>query len=156
MMLLAMHPGKHLWIAGVVLLCCGCRHAASAPVITISGSTVGREAELLRRQVARFEAAHRPLRVEVRPTPDAADDRHQLYVQWLNAHAADPDVLQLDTVWTAEFAAAGWILDLDRFGADREDFFAPALDAASWAGRIYATPWFVDVEIGRASCRERV
>jgi multiple sugar transport system substrate-binding protein len=114
-------------------------------MVTISGSSVGREAELLRRQIARFEVDHAPLRVEIRPTPDAADDRHQLYVQWLNARAPIPDVLQLDIVWTAEFAAAGWILDLDRFGGSREDFFPSAIAAASWNGRTYARPWFVDV-----------
>ena len=123
----------------------GCRPAAGPPVLTISGSSVGREAELLRTQLARFEALHPPLRVEVRATPDASDDRHQLYVQWLNARATDPDVLQLDVVWTAEFAAAGWILNLDRFHSDHADFFPSALAAAAWNGRDYARPWFVDV-----------
>jgi multiple sugar transport system substrate-binding protein len=81
----------------------------------------------------------------VRPTPDAADQRHQLYVQWLNAHAPDPDVLQLDVVWTPEFAAAGWIVDFDRFHASTADFFPAALSANRWNGLVYALPWFVDV-----------
>jgi multiple sugar transport system substrate-binding protein len=128
-----------------VLATCGCHPAAGPPVLTISGSSVGREAELLRRQLARFEASHPPLRVEVRATPDASDDRHQLYVQWLNARATDPDVLQLDVVWTAEFAAAGWILNLDRFHPESADFFRSALATATWNGREFARPWFVDV-----------
>lgn len=78
-------------------------------------------------------------------TPDAADQRHQLYVQWLNARAPDPDVLQLDVIWTPEFAAAGWVLPLDRFDADLEDYFAGALAANRWRGSVYALPWFVDV-----------
>jgi hypothetical protein len=61
----------------------------------------------VRQQLARFAQAHPAARVELQFTPDAADQRHQLYVQWLNAHAADPDVLQLDLIWTAEFGAAG-------------------------------------------------
>jgi multiple sugar transport system substrate-binding protein len=85
------------------------------------------------------------VRVELRVTPDAADQRHQLYVQWLNARAPEPDVLQLDVIWTAEFAAAGWILPLDTFGPDLEDFI-PAVHAASrWRDALYAVPWFVDV-----------
>ena len=68
-----------------------------------------------RRQLARFRERNPSLQVELRATPDAADQRHQLYVQWLNAQASDPDVLQLDVVWTPEFAAAGWIASLDRF-----------------------------------------
>jgi multiple sugar transport system substrate-binding protein len=83
----------------------------------------------------------------VRPTPDAADQRHQLFVQWLNAWSADPDILQLDVIWTPEFAAAGWIRPLDEFGIPAEtlaDFFNATLRANRWSGRLYAVPWFVD------------
>jgi multiple sugar transport system substrate-binding protein len=79
-----------------------------------------------------------------RRTPDAADQRHQLYVQWLNARASDPDVLQLDVVWTPEFAAAGWILPLDAFRPPRDSFLPATVRADSWQGRLYALPWFVD------------
>ena len=75
-------------------------------VVTISGSALGTEGAVLRRQVARFMAQHPQLRVEIQPTPDDATQRHQLFVQWLNAHAGAPDILQLDVVWTPEFAAA--------------------------------------------------
>ena len=74
-----------------------------------------------------------------------ATQRHQLYVQWLNARAGDPDVLQLDVVWTPEFAAAGWLLPLGDFAPDTADFFPATVEANSWAGRLYALPWFVDV-----------
>ena len=114
-------------------------------VLTISGSAVGKEGEVLARQVARFERAHPGIRVRVQPTPDDATQRHQLYVQWLNAHVGRPDVLQLDVVWTAEFAAAGWILPLDRFRPDVRDFFPATIAANRWRGRLYALPWFVDV-----------
>src|SRR5262249_26306710 len=71
--------------------------------------------------------------------------RHQLYVQWLNGHAADPDVLQLDIIWTSEFAAAGWILPLDRFRPELDQFFTAAVAADRWNGVAYALPRFVDV-----------
>lgn len=114
-------------------------------VLTFAGSAVGAEGEVIRRQLDRFRAAHPSIRVELRVTPDASDQRHQLYVQWLNAHAPDPDVLQLDVVWTPEFAGAGWILDLDRFHAPTADFFPAAVAANRWNGTLYALPWFIDV-----------
>jgi ABC-type glycerol-3-phosphate transport system substrate-binding protein len=129
-------------IAAVALAACG----RPPDMLTFSGSVLGAEGEIVRTQVARFEAAH-GVRVEVRPTPDAADQRHQLYVQWLNAWSADPDVLQLDVIWTPEFAAAGWITALDDFGistATLADFFDATLRANRWRGRLYAVPWFVD------------
>ena len=115
------------------------------PVLTFSGSAVGREAEVLERQFDRFESAHPPWRVELRSTPDSADERRQLYVLWLNAHAERPDVLQLDIIWTAEFAAAGWIRVLDDFAPVVSDFFPESIEADRWRGSLYALPWFVDV-----------
>jgi multiple sugar transport system substrate-binding protein len=118
---------------------------AEGPVVEFPGSALGAEAELLRAQIERFSTLHPGIRVVQRTTPDAADQRHQLYVQWLSARAPDPDVLQLDVVWTAEFAAAGWIAPLDRFAPELDDFFSAALEANRWRSRLYAVPWFVDV-----------
>jgi multiple sugar transport system substrate-binding protein len=133
-------------LAFSMLACCtACDRPHDLRLLTFSGSAVGAEADVVRRQLARFEAAHPSLRVELRVTPDAADQRHQLYVQWLNGHAPEPDVLQLDIVWTAEFAAAGWILPLDPFDPDVGDFFEAAIEANRWRGGLYALPWFVDV-----------
>jgi ABC-type glycerol-3-phosphate transport system substrate-binding protein len=70
----------------------------SEPVLTFSGSAVGREADVVRRQLERFARTDPSVKVALRATPDAADQRHQLYVQWLNARASEPDVLQLDVV----------------------------------------------------------
>jgi ABC-type sugar transport system permease subunit/ABC-type glycerol-3-phosphate transport system substrate-binding protein len=83
--------------------------------------------------------------VETVQTPDSGDQRHQLYVQWLNAGASTPDVLQLDVVWTAELASAGWILPLAEGGLDLGDVPAAVLAADRWQGRLYALPLFVDV-----------
>jgi multiple sugar transport system substrate-binding protein len=128
----------------LLLVCFAC--APRPDVLTFSGSVLGAEGEIVRLQIDRFAAAHPGLTIEMRPTPDAADQRHQLYVQWLNAWSADPDVLQLDVVWTPEFAAAGWILPLDAFGDGQDDdFFRAAREANRWNGRLYARPWFVDV-----------
>ena len=128
--------------AAVSTISCGPRR----DVLTFSGSVLGAEGASLRSQIARFEAEH-GVPVELRPTPDAADQRHQLYVQWLNAWSTEPDVLQLDVVWTPEFAAAGWIRPLDAVipSEDAADYFAAPMTANRWQGRLYAVPWFVDV-----------
>ncbi len=128
--------------AALVSAACG---GPPANVLTFSGSAVGKEAVIVRRQLARFAAGHPGLSVELRATPDAADTRHQLYVQWLNARAEQPDVLQLDVIWTPEFAAAGWILPLTRFHPDRGAFFPAAIAANRWRSSLYALPWFIDV-----------
>jgi multiple sugar transport system substrate-binding protein len=138
-------PWRLALVATVAVVTLACGSATDPHVLTIAGSAVGREAEILRSQLDRFRVAHPELVVELRPTPDAADQRHQLYVQWLNARATDPDVLQLDVIWTPEFAAAGWIADLDRFRPDTGDFFPAAIEANRWNRSLYALPWFIDV-----------
>lgn len=133
---------------GLVLLTVwsiACGEQGGKTRLTFSGSGLGPEAAVVRRQLLRFGERHPGVEVELRITPDAADQRHQLYVQWLNARAPDPDVLQLDIIWTAEFAAAGWILPLDTFAPDVDDFIPAALAASRWQGRLYAVPWFIDV-----------
>ena len=54
-------------------------------------------------------------------------------------------MLQLDVVWTPEFAAAGWIAGLDRFHPPVDQFFAAAVAADRWNDALYALPWFIDV-----------
>lgn len=124
---------------------CGSGAPDDRTVIRYSGSSVGAEGEVLRRQLARFEERYPELAVEIVTTPDAADQRHQLYVQWLGAASATPDVLQLDIVWTPELAAAGWLSPLDARGLDEAAFLPAAIEADHWEGQLYAVPLFVDV-----------
>ncbi|HEY3258408.1 MAG TPA: ABC transporter substrate-binding protein [Gemmatimonadaceae bacterium] len=114
-------------------------------VLKFSGSALGAEGTLVARQLKKFMQLHPDIRVELQRTPDDANQRHQLYVQWLNARVGNPDILQLDVIWTPEFAAAGWVLPLQRFGPATADFFPATIEANTWAGKLYALPWFADV-----------
>jgi multiple sugar transport system substrate-binding protein len=124
---------------------CARADAGEADALTIAGTALGAEGAVLVRQVERYQRMHPGSRVRIQRVPDDATQRHQLFVQWLNARADDPDVLQIDVVWTPEFAAAGWILPLGRFGARPDDFFTATAAANTWDGELYALPWFVDV-----------
>jgi len=124
---------------------CTSRPSDGRTVITFAGSALGAEGEVLAREVTRFERANPAIHVHVQHTPDDATQRHQLFVQWLNARAGDPDVLQLDVVWTPEFAAAGWVLSLDRWHPAAGDFFPSTIAANTWAGSLFAIPWWMDV-----------
>jgi ABC-type glycerol-3-phosphate transport system substrate-binding protein len=113
--------------------------------ISISASAVGAEGRILQRQIDRFMQQHPGVHVRIHRTPDDATQRHQLYVQWLNARIGSPDVLQIDVVWTPELAAAGWILPLGDDFIDQRDFVPATIAANRWQGQLYAVPWFVDV-----------
>ena len=129
-------------ILGLAVAACG-RASDGRTVIRYSGSAVGDEGKVLAAQLDRFRALHPELDVELVPTPDSADQRHQLYVQWLESGEGSPDVLELDVVWAPELAAAGWIRPLDDRTIDRDAFFPAAIAAASWQDHIYAVPLVV-------------
>ena len=138
--------GRPPWLLGLFLLGACAGQADGGPiVVTFPISALGAEGQVLVHQLSRFMAANPGIKVVQRVTPDAADQKHQLYVQWLNAGASDPDILQLDVIWTPEFAAAGWILPLDQFRPDTAEFFPSTISANRWQDSLYALPWFIDV-----------
>ena len=114
-------------------------------VLTFSGSALGAEGTLVAKQLKQFMVLNPGIRVELQRTPDDASQRHQLYVQWLNARVGNPSILQLDVIWTPEFAAAGWVLPLTPYGPVSSEFFPATIEANTWAGKLYALPWFADV-----------
>ena len=125
----------------------GCEGApkTNETVLTFSGSALGAEGTLVAKQLKRFMQLNPGIRVELQRTPDDANQRHQLYVQWLNARVGNPSILQLDVIWTPEFAAAGWVFPLDKYGPVKSDFFPATIAANTWARKLYALPWFADV-----------
>lgn len=130
----------------LVLTSCGpSRPGKPETILTFSGSALGAEGTLVAKQLKKFMELHPGIRVELQRTPDDANQRHQLYVQWLNARVGNPDILQLDVIWTPEFAAAGWVLPLGKYAPVVADFFPATIEANRWAGELYALPWFADV-----------
>jgi multiple sugar transport system substrate-binding protein len=95
--------------------------------------------------IGEFERAHR-VRVARQTLPASSDEQHLYYAINLSAQTSEFDVFALDTIWTAEFAAAGWLRDVSALVAaeDERDFYAAPLASVSWRGRRYAVPWFVD------------
>ncbi len=141
-----MRAGRLALLAAAGLLA-ACARASSKDetVLTFSGSALGAEGTLVAKQLKRFMELNPGIRVELQRTPDDASQRHQLYVQWLNARVGNPSILQLDVVWTPEFAAAGWVLPLTRYGPASGEFFPATIEANTWAGQLFALPWFADV-----------
>jgi multiple sugar transport system substrate-binding protein len=131
---------------GLALIACDAGNDDSGrTVITISSSVVGTDGPLLRRQIDRFMQQHPDIDVRFHRVSDDATQRHQLFVQWLNARAGDPDVLELDVIWTSEFAAAGWLLPIKDAAIDTTAFFPGTMKACRWSGALYAVPWYADV-----------
>jgi multiple sugar transport system substrate-binding protein len=74
--------------------------------------------------------------------PAAADEQRRLSVQRLEAESPECDVYGTDVIYTAEFAAQGWLLDMTDAVEKRKDEFIPStVETARYEGKYWAMPF---------------
>jgi multiple sugar transport system substrate-binding protein len=74
--------------------------------------------------------------------PEAADQQRAQLVQRLRAKSPECDVLGLDVIWTAEFAAQSWLSDLTSAVDKRRGEFVPAtLETAKYENKYWGIPY---------------
>ena len=80
------------------------------------------------------------------PPPSSSTEVHQQLVQQLGSSSGSIDVYTQDVIWVAEFASAGWAMNLDKeFSVkDRSGFFPGLVDACTYNGKLSALPFYLD------------
>ncbi len=93
--------------------------------------------------IAQFNESHPNGKVVFHELPDEADQQRQQMIQ--NAQIKNPKmaVLSVDVVWTAEFAAKGYIEALPP-DTSTEGLVKPAVDAATYFNKLYGLPFTTD------------
>ena len=81
--------------------------------------------------------------------PSDADGQRDQLVRRLAAKDAGMDLLGMDVTWTAEFADAGWIRELNpqQAAAATKDILQPPIDTATWKDKIYGIPKHTNVQL---------
>jgi len=79
--------------------------------------------------------------------PEAANDQLAQLVANLQAKSDLYDVMDMDVIWTAEFASNGWIIPLPQSQFPLGDFLRPAVDTARYQGRLYAVPDYSNADL---------
>jgi multiple sugar transport system substrate-binding protein len=151
-------PARRVVIAGVslsaLLLAAACGGGGGSP----SGGTSSAAGEDLTKQgpievwqgkdtsgnfpklVKQFNDSHPQGKVTFHELPDSADQQRQQMIQ--NTQIKNPQmaVLSVDVVWTAEFAANGYVeaLPADQFPTDT--FLKATVDSATYFNKLYAYP----------------
>jgi len=102
--------------------------------------------EVRERLIERFHETHPNIRVQVQIGPHSSTEFHAIVTQRLKNKDTSVDVFLMDVIWPAEFASAGWAVDLtSRFSKKAQKAFLPATIAANtYHGRIYGVPYFLD------------
>ncbi|SDO86062.1 carbohydrate ABC transporter substrate-binding protein, CUT1 family [Pedococcus dokdonensis] len=96
---------------------------------------------LLAPQAERWNAAHPNEKVTIKEQSDQADQQHDDLVQHFQAKDPSYDVVSVDVVWVAEFAAKGWLTPLkDNFKLDTTGFIEPPVKASTYNKTLFAAP----------------
>ncbi|WLQ08477.1 ABC transporter substrate-binding protein [Arthrobacter oryzae] len=108
------------------------------PITYVQGKD---NSNVVRPLVEKWNAAHPDEKVTFKEQTDQADQQHDDLVQNYQAKNPNYDVASVDVVWTAEFAAKGWLQPLkDKMKVDTAGMLEPTVAAGSYKGTLYAAP----------------
>jgi len=97
--------------------------------------------------IAKWNAQNPRQKVTVLYLPEAANVQLDQLVANLQAKSPVYDVIDMDVVWTAEFAANGWIIPLKEQDFQLGDFFPSALHTAQYQGKLFAVPDYTNADL---------
>jgi multiple sugar transport system substrate-binding protein len=83
------------------------------------------------------------------PVANSADATRELFVRRLAAGDKNMDIINMDTIYTPEFAEAGWMRELT--GAEKEDALEDVLpgpaESVTWKDKVYGIPTNTNVQL---------
>ena len=108
------------------------------PITYVQGKD---NSNVVRPLIEKWNAEHPNEKVTFKEQTDQADQQHDDIVQHFQAKDAGYDVVDVDVVWTAEFAAKGWLQPLkDKMAIDTGAMLKPTVDSGTYKGTLYAAP----------------
>jgi multiple sugar transport system substrate-binding protein len=142
-------------IAGLLLVA-GCTSAASPGGSTPSTDGIGPitfaigqdDSTWVQGVIGGWNKHYPGQKVTLLELPQAANDQLAQLVADLQAKSDLYDVIDMDVIWTAEFASNGWIMPLPaRKFPELKDFLKPAVATATYQGRLYAIPDYSNADL---------
>jgi multiple sugar transport system substrate-binding protein len=117
-------------------------NAGKGPITFVTGKD---NSGLMPHLAEAWNAAHPNEKVTIKQQSDQADQQLSDLQQHFQAKDPNYDVVTVDVVWTAEFAAKGWIVPLkDKNAMDTSHLLEPTVKAATYNGTLYAAPYASD------------
>jgi multiple sugar transport system substrate-binding protein len=93
----------------------------------------------------RFNAQDNGLKVDLIEFPESADEQRNQFIQRQRAKSGECDVFYSDVIWTAEFAAQKWLLDMTDYVEQRKDEFIPStLETIRFEDKYWGVPQQTD------------
>jgi multiple sugar transport system substrate-binding protein len=115
---------------------------ARGPITYVAGKDNN---NVVRPTVEKWNAAHPNEKVTFKEQTDQADQQHDDLVQHFQAKDANYDVVSVDVIWTAEFAAKGWLQPLkDSLQVDTSKFLPATIKTGTYNNTLFALPYASD------------
>jgi multiple sugar transport system substrate-binding protein len=139
-----------------VLLAAGCGPEgppSGGPATTANGigritfATGGDDAGFFKTLIGPWNKEHPGQQVTLLLLPETANGQLAQLTADLQAGSSVYDVIDMDVVWTAEFASAGWIIPLQANRFPLDDFLRPAVDTAMYNGHLWAVPYYSNADL---------
>ncbi|AYG04030.1 ABC transporter substrate-binding protein [Gryllotalpicola protaetiae] len=100
---------------------------------------------VIRPLIDKWNTAHPKEKVTLKEQSDNADQQHDDLVQHFQAKDSGYDVVSVDVVWTAEFAAKGWLQPLTgSYKLDTSKLLPATVNSATYNNTLYAAPFATD------------
>ena len=91
--------------------------------------------------IEKWNAEHPDEQVTLQELAGEADAQRDKLVQTLQSGSDEIDVMALDVVWTAQFAANGWLTPLEGdMEVDTAGLLQPTVESATYKDKLYALP----------------
>jgi len=111
---------------------------SKGPITYVQGKD---NSNVVRPLIDKWNKAHPDEKVTFKEQSDQADQQHDDLVQHFQAKDANYDVVDVDVVWTGEFAAKGWLQPLTgSFKMDNSALLEPTVKSGTYNGTQYAAP----------------
>jgi multiple sugar transport system substrate-binding protein len=111
---------------------------ARGPITYVQGKD---NTNTIRPLLDKWNTAHPDEKVTFKEQSDEADQQHDDLVQHFQAKDVEYDVVSVDVVWTAEFAAKGWLQPLkDSFALDTAPLLPATVKTSTYNDTLYAAP----------------
>jgi multiple sugar transport system substrate-binding protein len=148
-------PGIAILAAGLMLLagCTADGASSNGSVPSTNGIgpitfAIGKDnSGWLQGVITGWNQGHPSQKVTLLLLPQASNGQLAQLVANLQAKSDLYDVIDMDVIWTAEFASNGWIIPLPQSQFPLGDFLKPAVDTARYQGRLYAVPDYSNADL---------
>ncbi|WP_412518989.1 ABC transporter substrate-binding protein [Actinomadura madurae] len=94
----------------------------------------------LQKQLDGWNAEHPKEQVRLIELPDEPNEQRQQMIQNATTKSEAYSVLNLDVVWTAEFAANRWLTQLPKHQIDLSKMLPATVTTGQYRGKLYAVP----------------